>query len=184
MTATNKPIVLAILISHFVCASANAAFMEGKQMAAVLNHRETPTDQQVFVISPVVEVGPGVEFPGFGELEIFMLPAWVDIDISDRTITITGIIDQPVATADVFEFSDVFATIPKFTKAKINPATNWTGFTQATRAFVFPNTILVNVSELSGLRGQQIVIDVVPEPATAGLAAMGLLLAAWRRRLA
>jgi hypothetical protein len=78
--------------------------------------------------------------------------------------------------------------IPPITGVSINAATNWAGFATSTfpRVSNHVEAVFVELAELSGLAGQQILLDLtfVPEPAAAALlaAASTALLAAHRRR--
>jgi hypothetical protein len=144
--------------------TAEGALLEGKVMKVDLFHKTTQQSDLAGVSSGDFIVGPGVELEGFGfRAANPPLPALVDIDIADMQILITLVNDQPPAFQEVVRFYDSNNTIPAF-DVSINPATNWTGFTP-NRLFVNGATqVDVTVSQLSGLQGQQILLDVIPIP--------------------
>jgi hypothetical protein len=144
------------------------ALLEGKVMQAELRHQSMQSSPQEGVISPEFVVGPGVELPGFGDETFPPLPELVDIDISDRQILMTLLIDQPFAFGETFHIIDARDTIDTIQAVLINPATNWAGF-NSFRVGTTGERITVDVAQLAGLQGQQILVDVVPEPASAVL---------------
>jgi hypothetical protein len=105
----------------------------------------------------------------------------VDIDFSDTQIVIMAVNDQPPHYSEFIEM----AVIDDLNiSVSLNPATNWAGFAMPTgRLSENGDNILVNLNGLAGLQGQQIVIDVVPEPAATALWAVACpaLLTAHRR---
>lgn len=157
---------------------ARGAFLEGEIMKVDMIHTTSDGDLQTSVTSGDFVVGSGVELIGFGDRQNPTLPELVDIDISDSQILMTLLINQPFAFQEVFNVIDSDDTIVPIKRADINPATNWAGFVPV-RLFVSNgNIVTINVSQLSGLAGQQILIDltplIVPEPATTGLAVCAL----------
>jgi hypothetical protein len=164
--------------------TADAALLEGKLLRANLLHRTTPTS---ITNGPEREavVGPGVEFPEFGQqINPEALPALVDIDISDTQIRLTLLIDQPPADQEIIRLFDVNDSNDfRDRNLKLNPATTWAGMNE----FLVSggnNVVHFVLTELSGLAGQQILVDVVPEPATSLLTLAGAVAgaAAHRRR--
>jgi hypothetical protein len=143
-------------------------------MTVVLVHRNAPGERARDVESDFT-VGDGIEVTSFGSaMPPPAMPVVVDIDVSDRQVRITLANEQPLADLEHLRFQ--LATFEPFptslTEVFVNPATNWAGFTSG-RIIVDPNNAPTQFSlELSGLtaaRGQQIVLDVVPEPATSAL---------------
>jgi hypothetical protein len=157
------------LIFVAISPTASGALLEGKVMQVVLLHRTMESDTQRQVISPEFVVGPGVELPGFGDETFPPLPELVDIDISDRQILMTLLIDQPFAFGETFRFIDSRNTIDLIQAVKINPATNWAGFNSFRLSVVGFEEIHLQLGQLAGLQGQLILLDVVPEPAAASL---------------
>ena len=142
-----------------------------------------PTTGTIFAAPVNVNVGAGVELLNFA--------GFADIDISDTNIRITTTRDAQVNNVafDGFRFVDIFGTIPDNLIAVINPATNYAGFVAARLQGGDQNTLLVNVANLPGLKGQVISIDIVqpgpaavPEPTTLALLGGGLAILATRRR--
>jgi hypothetical protein len=60
----------------------------------------------------------------------------------------------------MIRFSDTNGTIRSFASVTVDPATNYDGFT-ASRVFTMADTIEVELTSLSGKRGQQIVLNIV-----------------------
>jgi hypothetical protein len=159
-------------------ASLYAALLEGHQVAARLEHQDTINSNLEADEAGPVAVGPGLEANDLGaSLQDSVI---VDIDFSDTQIVITAVNDQPPSFIERIGIG-VFGAPP--ISMSLNPATNWAGFVPG--AFQ-PSGQQVNIvlQDSTALAGQQIVIDVVPEPAAAGLAAAAApaLLAAHRRR--
>jgi hypothetical protein len=150
----------------------NAALLEGKSISVQSAHLTSSSSPETGVQTPDFIVGPGVELMNFPNALRPIIPLGVDIDISDRSILITLLADQPSAFQEVIRFIDSNDAV-NITHAAINPATNWAGFAQ-NRVSLSGSSLAVNVSQLSGLQGQQILLDVVPEPAAAGLLLVGI----------
>jgi hypothetical protein len=157
-----------------------AALLEGHQVFARLEHQETSNGFPVSDQEGPVVVGPTLEVNDLGAS--IQNSVIVDIDFSDTQIVITAVNDQPPHHIENIEMM-VFDALN--ISVSINPATNWAGFAMFPERLGEGNDIIhVNLNGLAGLQGQQIVIDVVPEPAAAGLAAVAgpALLTAHRRR--
>jgi hypothetical protein len=182
MISMAKHSTAALVVMFSLVLSARGAFLDGSQMLAGRTYRETSSMFEIIVSSSPVIVGPGVEFPNFGGSEVWSLAPFVDIDVANKSITITALTDQPPGVQEFFEITDPFHTISRITSVKLNPATTWAGFTQGRAYPLASYGVLINAGGLMGLQGQKIVVDVVPEPATASMAAAGLLLAALRRQ--
>ena len=176
---------IAIAFGCVMGSQLEAAFMNGKNMQVNSFHATIANGPPPLVEASEFVIGPGVELPDFGFMD------FVDIDVSDASILITLNIDQPFAAQEELQFLDSIPNdIPFITGVSINPATNWAGFTN----FPFPRVsnageaVFVNLAELSGLQGQQILLDLtfVPEPAAAGLLSIACvpLITAQRRRRA
>jgi hypothetical protein len=189
MKPTTAALVLSVSLLHWAHARrADAAFLEGKAISVLLfNQTESSVPQTLTAAMPVV--GPGVELTNFGaRLTDPMLPPLANIDVSDSQILITAVQDQRVAFKDVLEFTDPLGVVLPFGSASINPATNWTGF-NASRIAFNPNSVELVLTGLSGLTGQQILLDLapaaVPEPVSAvPLAIACTAVAIFRRRAA
>jgi hypothetical protein len=182
--------VLGLVIANSVIPlPSEAALLEGKTMAALLMHKTTSSSTQTGVDSGPFVVGPGVELTNFGQRENPTLPALVDIDVSDMQILLTLLIDQPSAFLEAIRIGDLQNNIEPF-NVRINSTTNWVGFNDFRLAGSNQENVEINLSGLSGLQGQQILLDVVPVPEPAGtlLLLVGASLAsgfrarAWRRR--
>jgi hypothetical protein len=158
--------------------AANGALLDGMTWQVQLFHKTTVQDPPGGFASPLFVIGPGVELTGFGPPSV---PPLVDIDLSDRNILITAVAHQPLAFQELLIFRIVRDDLRFF----VNPATNWAGFTP-NRVDKGPDALGVDLSELSGLAGQQILLDVLPEPSSAGLLLAGAaaLAAVPRRRAA
>jgi hypothetical protein len=147
----------------------SAAILEGQTVSTFADYYDIRGQHIIFGADDVV-VGPGVELPTY-----FLI-----IDFSDTNILITSPIDQssgwpPYGT---LHFIDTYGTIPRFTSATINPATNWDGIGLDYLGGVAPNMISLGVPHRVAA-GQQISIDItamVPEPATLALASTGAFL--------
>jgi hypothetical protein len=130
-------------------------------------------------------VGLGQELTDFGlDASIWSPPQRVDVDFSDTNILITSRSDAFYWDVTLI-FADILHTIPAFTRVTANPATTWPNATPLW-IFVDPDHISIGLSgHGSGLEGKQISLDInlIPEPATAGLLVAGFVfLAAGRRR--
>jgi PEP-CTERM motif len=126
-------------------------------------------------------VGSGVELANFCGL--------ADIDFSNSNILITLTRNAGVNNVlfDGLRFFDVVGTIPDDLIAVLNPATNYAGFTQSRLGGGDADTLLVNLEDLAGLKGQFISIDLVetssvPEPSTVVLLGTALATTQLRRR--
>jgi hypothetical protein len=60
----------------------------------------------------------------------------------------------------VLRFADTFGTISRIASITVDPATNFAGF-DASRLHMTANSIDVNLTALSGQRGQQILLNIV-----------------------
>jgi hypothetical protein len=106
------------------------------------------------VLGPISSVvGDGVELNG-------AFSGFVSVDFSATSIRITADTDQPFGYFEMIRFSDTNGTIRSFASVTVDPATNYAGF-DASRLFTMADTIEVNLTGLSGLRGQQIVLNIV-----------------------
>ncbi len=176
------PLAIASVFASLTFSSAHAAFLEGNEMIVRLEHATNPGDTVVGAESGPFTVGAGVEVQNLTLDPVFGTSVIVDIDVSDAAILITAVEDQPFAHSEVLFFGDFNMTIPFIKSVKVNPATTWAGFT-ASRASASGDQISVNLSQLPGLAGQQILLDVIPEPAAGTLIlGAGLALVAARRR--
>jgi len=174
-----------LMASAGAVGSARAALLEGKVVTVDLIRQPTAGGPQAGASTAPFVVGTGVELTNFGEtVSPILLPPLVNIDFSDRQILITLVMDQPLAFQERLQITGDPLTFPFFsnlTRVSVNPATNWAGFVPG--RVVLGRVLSVNLSELSGLQGQQILLDVVPEPAAAGLMALAVgTVAATRRR--
>lgn len=181
------------VVSAIMCfASApqtQAALLEGRLVFARLEHRDslstplTADDAGAFIVGPGVEVvNLGTEYAEVAENSVIL-----NIDYSDTQIVITAVNNQPFALTELLQIQVIGSEPPRLTGTSLNPATDWAGFT-ASRLFDPPiggvqPQFNVQLSQLTALQGQQIVIDLVPEPASAALASgLALGLVALRRR--
>jgi hypothetical protein len=110
----------------------------------------------------------------------------VDIDFSDTQIVITAVNQQPVAHRELLLVRVVGGEALQL-RSSLNPATNWPGFTTQPGRFQISGQGEMLSFQLTGVTaapGQQIVVDVVPEPPGLGLlaSASGGLVASRRRR--
>jgi hypothetical protein len=163
----NRSLIL-IVAPALLSSSSKAALLEGHRIQAQFHYKSTPLDSGTGVSENAI-VGPGVEFEDFGfRAEDPALPALVDVDISDRSILVTLIIDQPAAAQQSFVFIDDDMMIPIFHNVLFNPASNWSGV--SSQSIIFSSeAITINTGGRSGLQGQFVLLDIVPEPAAAGL---------------
>jgi hypothetical protein len=175
---------LITMTSAFILAAPlQAALLEGKVMNVDLTHQTNPSDLLTGISSGDFVVGPGVELEDFGFRDEPPLPALVDIDISDTSILITLVINQPLAFQERLSFVDSNNTIPFITSISVDPSTNWAGFIPGRVSGGGQGNIGVNLSGLTALQGQKIVLNLTPEPAAALLLVCGAggLIARWRR---
>jgi hypothetical protein len=133
----------------------HGAMLEG-QTISVTNFHGTASDMTLVIGPASAVVGAGIEFDNFG------WTGFVDIDVSDTRIVITLNTNQPFGYSEVLRFTDPKGKFA-FTSATVNAATNWAGFNQS-RVIVIADLIDVHVSNLQGLQGQQIVLDVTAVP--------------------
>jgi hypothetical protein len=133
----------------------HGAVLEG-QTIEVVNFHGTASDRTLAIGPASALVGAGIEFDNFG------WTGFVDIDVSDTRIVITLNTNQPFGYSEVLRFTDPNGQLA-FTSATVNAATNWAGFNQS-RVIVIADLIDVHVSNLHGLQGQQIVLDVTAVP--------------------
>jgi hypothetical protein len=107
----------------------------------------------------------------------------VSIDVSNTQILVTLLEDQQPALVEYIRFTDVFNTLPPFASIPVtlNPASTWAGF-QPSDIVANPDILFLTLNGLPGLAGQFVLVDIVPEPVSAGLLAVGAVLAAGRRR--
>jgi hypothetical protein len=174
-------LALATVVGLFAGNAAATPILDGQVVQTTYLFPNTST---VFAAPINATVGPGVELLNYA--------GFADIDFSDTNIKITTTRDAGVNNVafDGFRFFDIFGTIPNNLMAVLNPATTYAGFTSARLAGGDQDTLLVNVANLPGLRGQIISIDLVqqpvsttvPEPATLTLLAGGLATLAARHR--
>lgn len=171
-----------MIIGVNAMAPARGAFFEGAMVSARIRHRTTLTSEDVVVQSSPTLVGQGVEFEGFASAtypESF--EGLVDIDVSDTSILITLIRDQPTNAAENVGILDSTMTVPRIRKVFVDPSSNWEGFVPSL-ATAGPDTVFVNVSTMSGKAGQFILLHVTPEPGTSVLAVAGCAMWLARRR--
>ena len=160
----------------------DAALLEGQQVFARLEHEDTSSSGEVSDESGIVTVGPALEVNDLGDSILVQNPIIVDIDFSDTQIVMTAVNERPLPHREFIRISVLGDDAPRV-RYFLNPASNWTGFVPG--AFQpFGQSVDLILQESSPLPGQQIVIDVVPEPAAAVLAAVAspTVLAAHRRR--
>ena len=183
------------LVGVLDAANATGALLEGKRISIVSLHKILFSDPQSGAQAPDVTVGAGVEVTNFPNAFNPEIPLKVNIDLSDRNILITAVEDQTPACQEViriFSGDPNFPFFPNIKRVLVNPATNWAGFhpihvggTRPDNGMLVSNAIDVTVSGLSGLQGQIISLDLIPEPAAAGLLLTSLAaLAIYRRRRA
>ena len=162
---------------------AAAPLLEG-QTIQTTNFHGTAPDATVPVGPVSSVVGPGTELMSFGFSD------FLNINFSDTNILITAATDQPFGFLETIRFFDAIGNIPAFTNISINPSTNYAGFDASGIVSFDSDLIEINLTNLIGLQGQQISLDltaapgqVVPEPGTIWLLVVGMAtLVAWRRR--
>ena len=158
MTSRAHTLVVSAIIVVTLSAPGHSALMLGHTIGASHLRQVTPDMTRVFgPIDAVVD--SGVEYVAFGWDSLF------DIDLSDTRIVIRLNAAQPAAVAELLAFTDANGTIADFTAVTLNSATTYAGFT-ASRIGVNSNSISLNLSGLSGLPGQQIVLNVTGAGAT------------------
>lgn len=179
-----KPALLSVVICMGGAGDCAGAFLEGHTVLVTRTHSSNPhdtTDLDAIVEASVV-VGSGQELADFGAYPQANLLGLFNIDFFDSRIVIVASRDQGEDPYDVLQFDDIFKEIPAFKKVLINPLTNWPDF-GANRVVVLHNDrILLQVGRSFAVAGQQMVLDLLPEPGTAGLAGAGLASAIIARR--
>jgi len=177
---TRTVLALSTVVCLFAGSAAASPILDGQVVQTTYLFPDTST---IFAASVNATVGPGVELLNYA--------GFADIDFSDTNIKITTTRDAGINNVafDGFRFFDIFGTIPNNLIAVVNPATTYAGFTAARLQGGNQDTLLVNVANLPGLRGQVISIDLVqpvattvPEPATLTLLAGGLATLVARHR--
>ncbi len=160
-----------------------AAPLNGQTIETTSFHGTAP--DATTIIGPESRVvGAGIELADFGWL------GFLNINFSDTNILITAATDQPSGFLEVLRFLDAIGNIPAFTGISINPSTNYAGFDASRISFFDSDRIDISLTNLNGLQGQQISLDltaapgqVVPEPWTIWLLVVGMAtLVALRRR--
>ena len=166
--------------------SARAAFLEGHLMQVGINFRPLQDPgSQPFGDHKSVTVGPEVELPGFGKVLDPPTEPLVDVDIADESIRITLVRDQPTDLQMWMTFSDVQQSIPPMTNVTVDPQTTWAGFDQSHVGPDHLQVITLVFDLLAGLNGQQVYLNVLPEPAAGASLIMGITaLISFRRRAA
>ncbi len=126
----------------------------------LIGHMVSTTDfhgtapDQTMVLGPLDTVaGDGVEITNA------FFAGFVTIDFSSTSIRITAATDQPFGYFEVLRFGDTRGTIGSIAGVTIDPATNYAGF-NASRLTVTADAIDVNLTALSGRRGQQILLNI------------------------
>lgn len=143
-----------------------------------------PDLASIIIDFPAAVVGAGVEFNAINQSQV---------DVADASLTISSVPGQgPTqllpAAFNGYRIYDVGGTLPGFVTVTVNAATNLPGF-DATRVSFDADNVFVNLQDLVLLPGEIVLLDIgfastVPEPATVGLVATGLVVvgAAARRR--
>ncbi|MBT2303257.1 hypothetical protein J7E70_22675 [Variovorax paradoxus] len=126
----------------------------------LIGHTISTTDfhgtapDQTMILGPLDTVaGDGVE------LTNAFFADFVTIDFSATSIRITAATDQPFGYFEVLRFGDTQGTISSIASVTVDPATNYAGF-NASRLTVTADAIDVNLTALSGRRGQQILLNI------------------------
>jgi hypothetical protein len=164
--------------------SANGALLEGKTLAADYltnagGGAPITISSNPFIVGPQVEL---IDFGGHDGVPPF-LPPQFDVDVADTSVLVTLVNDLPSSSTAILRLVDVLLDINQFSGESINPETSLPGFT-ASRARAFGNTITFTLSNLSGVAGQVISINVraIPEPATSVLGATAIVIGLARSR--
>jgi hypothetical protein len=182
MTHTALKCLVVACLAMISQGSAAAPLLDGQTIQTTDFHGTAP--DATVPIGPVSSVvGPGTELMSFGWSD------FLNINFSDTNILITAAIDQPFGFFELIRFFDAIGNIPAFTEISINPSTNYAGFDASGIASFDSDLIEINLTNLNGLQGQQISLDLtaapaqVPEPGTIWLLVVGMtMLVAWRRR--
>jgi len=132
------------------------------QRTIAATHYFGASPDKTTVAGPVNSVvGPGVELTNFGVAAFVngqQLSGFVDVDFSSSNIRIRLTRDQTFAYFDSLRFQNVAGTQGVFSRATLNPGTDYRGFT-ASRMRIEADMVELNLTGLSGLRGQQILLD-------------------------
>lgn len=130
----------------------SASTFIGQEIATTDFHGTAPDTTAAF--GPIISViGDGVE------LTEALAGGFATIDFTATTIRITAATDQPFGYFELLRFFDVNGTIGPFVSAALDPATDYAGI-DSSRIFVAPQYIEVNLTGLTGKRGQQLLLNV------------------------
>ena len=123
-------------------------------------HTVSSTDFHGFAPDQTGSYGPLDSVVGEGlELNKVFFAGFASVDFSGDTLRIVAEIDQPFGYLEVLRFADKDGTISRFASVSVDPATDYDGF-DASRLSVTADAIDVNLTALSGRRGQQIVLRI------------------------